>query len=164
MAGPILYSTNPWIAHEIATKYRNGVHFCWVSEYFDATTAPPGSAGAAIAPSSNPKSIYDNLWSDVNSEDTHSSLIKGYRKTFKRLALHWLSEQKITDSQQKEIFATVDSKSWKIWRPTLYAIAKSHIDPSRIISVAHKHRAAYGPEMQVPDLKMSEFDLIELKK
>jgi hypothetical protein len=164
MAGPILYSTNPWIAHEIAKKYRGGVHFCWVSEYFDASTAPPGSAGAAIAPSSNPKGIYEMLWDDVRGEDNHSSLIKGYKKTFKRLSLNWLAENSITSAQQKEIVATVCSNSWKIWRPTLYAIAKDRIDPARIFSVEHKQRAAYGPELQIRDLVVGEFDVIELRK
>lgn len=164
MAGPILYSTNPWIAHEIAMKYRAGIHFCWVSEYFDCTAAPPGTAGAAIAPSSNPKIIYETLKNDVHGEDTHSFLIKGYRKTFKRLAIQWLADGSITAVQQKEIQATVDSKSWKIWRPTLYAIAKDRIHSARIIPVSQKNRAAYGPEMQIRDLVVAEFDLIELIK
>ena len=35
MPGPVLYSTNPWFATEIASKYRGGNYFAWVSEYFD---------------------------------------------------------------------------------------------------------------------------------
>lgn len=165
MAGPILYSTNPWIAHEISVKYRLGIHFAWVSEYFDVATAPPGSAAAAIAPSSSPRAIYDMLWADVDKEDTHSALIKSYKRTFKRLAVQWLTDGEITKVQQNEIVATVDSRSWKIWRPTLYVISKDLIQPSnRIHQVTHKQRAAYGPEMQIRDLKISEFDIVELKK
>jgi len=165
MAGPILYSTNPWIAHEISMKYRHGIHFAWVSEYFDVAAAPPGSAAAAIAPSSSPRTIYDMLWADVDKEDTHSALIKSYKRTFKRLAVQWLADREISKAQQDEIVATVDSRSWKIWRPTLYVISMDLIKPAnRILPVTHKRRAAYGPEMQILDLKISEFDIVELKK
>lgn len=165
MAGPILYSTNPWLSHEIATKYRKGVHFAWVCEYFDIATAPPGSAASAIAPSSNPRAIYDQLWHDCDKEDTHSDLIKRYRRTFRRLAAEWVADGSITEQQKKEIIATVNSRSWKIWRPTLYAISKSVIVPvDRIKVVEHEKRAAYGPEMQIRDLMTEEFDIIEFKK
>jgi hypothetical protein len=165
MAGPILYSTNPWISHDIAVKYRLGVHFAWVSDYYDASMAPPGTAAALIAPSSSPKVIYEALWNDVEKEDTHSALIKGYRKTFKRLANEWFADSSITKAQRDEIVATVDSRSWKIWRPVVYVIAKSHIVPAtRIETVKHKDRAAYGPEMRINDLAISEFDIIEVRK
>jgi hypothetical protein len=165
MAGPILYSTNPWIAHEISMKYRGGVHFAWVSEYFDSSAAPTGTAGSAIAPSSNPKMIYENLWHDVDKEDTHSALIRGYKKTFRRLSVQWLDDGSITQEQYDEINATVTSRSWKIWRPTLYVISRDLILPTnRVLLVPAKIRAAYGPEMQVADLVRSEFDIVELKK
>lgn len=162
MPGPLLYSTNPWIAHDIAIKYRGGVHFAWVSEHFDAANAPPGTAAAAIAPSSNPKLIYSTLRLDVLGEDTHSSLIKNYRKTFKRLSASWLADKSISAEQKKEIDATVNSRSWKIWRPIVYLIPTSLIIPAnRIKSVQHQQRAAYGPEMQIVDLVGHEFDIIE---
>lgn len=165
MAGPVLYSTNPWVAHEIGRRYRNSTFFVWCSEYFDPTFAPPGSAQAAVAPSSSPRGIYDTLFDDVAREDTHSALIKGYRKTFKRLAAEWVADGSITPAQQSEIVATVTSKSWKIWRPVLYVIGRGQVLPAdRIKHVPHRARAAYGPEMQIHDLKPSEFDLIELRK
>ncbi|MDM0051402.1 hypothetical protein [Variovorax sp. J22R115] len=164
MAGPILYSTNPWISHEIAVKYLKGVHFAWVSEHFDATAATPGTGAAAIAPSSNPKLIYDNLWRDVDGEDTHSFLIKGYKKKFRILSAQWLANGAINQQQKDDIVATVESKSWKIWRPVLFTIAKDLIDPARIKSVNHKNRAAYGPELQIVDLLPNEFDVIEIRR
>lgn len=164
MAGPVLYSTNPWISQEIATKYRGGTHFVWCSEYFDPSLAPPGSAGAAVAPSSSPKEIYDTLWNDVSKEDGHSALIKGYKRTFKRLAAEWVADGSITEDVRKEIVATVQSNSWKIWRPVLYVIAIGSIAPARIKQVKRKDRAAYGPELQIVDLQRHEFDSIEPKK
>lgn len=55
MAGPVYYSTNPWFSIDIAEKYRGGRYFAWICEYFDSDSAPSGSAGAMIAPSSNPR-------------------------------------------------------------------------------------------------------------
>lgn len=164
MTGPILYSTNPWYSLEIARKYRGGIHFAWVSEFFDADTAPPATAGFSIAPSSNPQLIYNDLWKAVDKEDTHSSLIKGYKKTFRLLAAQWFSNGDISSVAKDEILATVNSHSFKIWRPMLYVIPRGGIDSSRIISVPHKKRAAYGPESQIQDLKTGEFDVVEFRR
>jgi hypothetical protein len=162
MAGPILYSTNPWLATELAAKYRNGIYFAWVCEHFDSSKAPAGSADALIAPSSNPIRIYSRLREDCANEDMHSDLIKNYQKTLTRLAKSWLAAAEINRDQFDEIIATVKSGSWKIWRPVLYVISKHAIDPARIKSVKRPDRAAYGPESQIIDLQRHEFDIIEL--
>ena len=162
MAGPILYSTNPWIAHVFSKKYLSGIHFVWCSEYFDPKAAPPGSAESAIAPSSSPKGIFDTLKNDCEREDLHSALIKGYKKTFLRLAKTWLADSTIDKNAYDEIAATVKSKSWKIWRPLLYVIPREKIEISgRLKIVPHKNRAAYGTELQIADLYKDEFDTIE---
>ncbi|KVT23033.1 hypothetical protein WK48_23305 [Burkholderia ubonensis] len=141
-------------------KYRTGKHFVWCSEHYDPTTAPAGSAAAAIAPSSSPKGIYDILHGDCAREDTHSTLIKGYRKTFQRLAKAWLADGSLSKDQYDEVVATVKSQSWRIWRPVLFVIPRAPVD-ARIVMVPHRNRAAYGPELQIVDLMPHEFDLIE---
>ena len=162
MAGPIYYSTNPWISYDLVNKYRSGIHVVWCSEYFDPSTAPSGSAAAAIAPSSSPKGIFDTLQSDCAREDSHSALISRYRKTFRRLATDWYADGSITDPQREEIIAVTKSNSWRIWRPVLYVIPNENlIAAGRVISVPRAGRAAYGPEFQILDLKTNEFDMIE---
>lgn len=162
MASLLLYSTNPWISHEIATKYRKGKHFVWCSEHFDPFKAAAGTSAAAIAPSSSPRGIYEALKRDCDQEDTHSHLIKGYRKTFKRLAKEWWVDQSITEYERDEIISVVNSSSWKIWRPQLFLIPRQHIDSSnRLQSVKRNDRAAYGPEHQICDLDTTEFEIIE---
>jgi hypothetical protein len=162
MAGLVLYSTNPWLATDVAARYRGGIHFAWVCEYFDSSRAPAGSAAALIAQSSNPKRIYETLHGDCRTEDGHSSLIKGYKKTFRSLARSWNAEGKISDEQTDEIIAIVNSNSWRIWRPVLYVIPAVGIDPARIKQVPRPGRAGHGPEMQIEDLRPEEFDIIEL--
>jgi hypothetical protein len=162
LTGPVLYSTNPWITYDIVTRYRKGNFFVWCSEYFDSSSAIGSSAARAIAPSSCPKEIYIQLQKAWENEDRHNALVKGYITTFKRLAKAWAADGSITKGQSEEIVGTVNSGSFKIWRPTLYVIPKSPIvTAGRLISVPPKKRAAYGPELQIYDLQQHEFDIIE---
>jgi hypothetical protein len=163
MSSGILYSTNPWFASDIAMRYRGGVHFAWVCEHFDARMAPHGSAGSLIAPSSNPCEIYRNLRGDFERQDTHSALIKGYKKKFTRLARDWLSDGSLTSDQHDEIIAAVRGWTWTIWHPVLYVIPREPLEKaSRVVSVPRPDRAAHGPELQITALKRDEFDIIEL--
>lgn len=164
MVGPVLYSTNPWFSLDVASRFRKGIHFAWVSDYFDAETAPSGTAGKAIAPSSNPQLIYNDLARAVDGEDAHNALIKGYKKKFRFLAANWLASGEISSDEKDEIFSHANGSSWKIWRPVLFVIPRATIDPLRIKSVPHKLRASYGPEMQITDLQRHEFDVVEFKR
>jgi hypothetical protein len=161
--GPILYSTNPWFATDIANRYRGGVYFAWVCEYFDIVTAPAGSAAAKIAPSSNPARIYRNLSEECAGEEGHSPVIKNYKKTFTRLAKEWLAKGDIDKTQFDEIIANIRATSWKTWKPVLYVIPRAPIEAGgRLISVRRPDRGAYGPELQIIDLLRDEFDIIEI--
>jgi hypothetical protein len=113
MPGPVLYSTNPWFATEIAEKYRGGRYFAWVCECFDSATAPTGSAAARIAPSSNPRRIYQLLAEECAAEEGHSSTITGYKKTFTRLAKEWFAKNEIDKNQYDEILASVGPRHGK---------------------------------------------------
>lgn len=163
MPGPVLYSANPWFATDIAERYRNGIYFAWVCECFDSTTAPAGSAAALIAPSSNPRRIYRLLAEECDAEEGHSPAIRGYKKTFTRLAREWLADKSLTKDKYDEILASVRAPSWKIWKPVLYVIPRAPIEVAgRLFSVPRSARAAHGPELQICDLHREEFDIIEL--
>lgn len=159
---PILYSTNPWFSHDVATRYLGGRHFIWCCEYFDISKAPAGSAAAHVPPSSTPKVIYDQLQLDVDAEDRHSNRIAGYRKTFARLARSWYSSGVVSDAQKDEIIAAARQPSWKIWRPLLYVIPVAPIAAGgRLLEIKADLRAAHGPELQIIDLMPHEFDILE---
>ena len=164
MAGPILYSANPWFATEIARKYRKGNHFAWVCEFFDSTDAATGSAGALIAPSSNPRKIYDDLLQEYMAQEEHSRIIKDHRRKFERLAKQWYSVGELTKDQLDEIVASVRAPSWRIWKPVLYVIPRQGIAAGRIKEVPRPDRAGYGPEFQIVDLQSDEFDIVDLSK
>lgn len=163
MAGPILYSANPWFSTEIASKYRGGKHFAWVCEFFDSERdAPAGSAGCLIAPSSNPRKIYEDLLHEYRAQEEHSRIIKDHKKTFTRLGKQWLASGELDQNQYEEIVASVRANSWRIWKPVLYVIPKAGIAPNRIIEVQRRDRAGYGPEYQIVDLERDEFDIIDM--
>lgn len=148
-----LYSTNPKYSHEIAVKYLNGKHHVWCSDAYN----PIG------APSSSPKEIYRMLEADCEHEDTHSSRIKGYKRTLRRLAIDWSTRGIITDQDKDEIIATINSKSWKIWRPQLYIIYRIDLDRNgRLIPVPANQRAAHGDEWKIIDLDTNEFEILEV--
>lgn len=147
-----LYSTNPSYSHEIALRYLSGKHFIWCSEMYN----PIG------APSSSPGEIYRMLSADCEHEDTHSNLIRNYKKTFRKLATSWLSSGIIDLDQKEEIFTTINSNSWKIWRPQLYIIYRPPIESSgRLIRVPAHDRAAHGEEWKIEDLDSNEFEILE---
>jgi hypothetical protein len=157
-----LYSTNPWYSHEVAEKYLGEKHFVWCADCYDPTTLSSVSATAMIAPSSSPKGIFDKLYADTKQEEKHSDLIYRYKRTFRKLAATWLASGVVTLDQKNEIVATVNSVSWKIWRPLLYIIYRPPIDAtSRLINVPIGSRAGYGGEWKIVDLQVSEFEIIE---
>lgn len=163
--GPVLYSTNPWIALDITDRYLGGNYFAWVCECFDTSKAPSGSASAMIAPSSNPKRIYERLAEECDDEEEHSDSIKRYKKTFTRLARSWAADGTITAADEQEIITTVRSRSWKIWRPVIYVIPRVPIESAgRLIQVPRKDRAGYGPEFQINGFSRNEFDIIEFRQ
>jgi hypothetical protein len=163
LAGAAYYSANPWFATEIANKYRGGTFFAWVSEYFDTEReAPAGSSGHLIAPSSNPRKIYEDLLHEWRAQEEHCRVIRDHRKTFRRLAKQWLADGSLTQLQHDEIVASVNAPSWRIWKPVLYVIPRANIDATRVIEVQRKDRAGYGPEKQITDLRSHEFDIIDL--
>jgi len=150
-----LYSTNPAFSHRLVKKHNQGKHYVWCSDKYD-----PGGA-----PSSSPCERFIALQKDCDSEDTHSSLINGYKKTFRKLTSTWVMEGKISKDEKDEIIAEVNSKSWNIWRPQLYIINREPIEKAdRLKPVNAGERAALCEEYRVFDLDVSEFEIIERVK
>ena len=161
MAGPVLYSTNPEIAHLISVTYRGGVHVVWASEYFDPLAVASLSPGGLIGRSASPRAIFEELAYDCEREDGHSSHLKRYRRKFSSLAKGWLASGEIDTEQFAEIEALLKPGSWRIWRPLLYVIPRVPIeDARRLHPVPRAHRATHGPEYQIVDLKTEEFDIL----
>lgn len=162
MAGPILYSTNPFISFDICQLFRNKRHVIWCSEVFDPRTQASSSRGAMVAPSSSPCALANALLGEMNGEDRHSDLRKRYRKTFRRLATKWAADRSLTDVQAQDIRDMVSQASYRIWRPFIYIIPRAPLEAAgRLIDVPVRERAGHGPEFRVFDLHADEFDVME---
>lgn len=160
MPGPILYSTNPHYAFEVCRRYRGGRSYAWCSESFSSV-----SVGSGVAASSDPQSIYEQLFHAVHSEDRHDPRIKGYKRNFRRLADIWLDKGEITTDQSDEIHAACKQHSWLMWRPTLYIIPRAPIEAAvRLTLVPVNKRAGRGNEYIIADLRPEEFDIVELPR
>jgi hypothetical protein len=161
VAGPVLYSTNPQIAHHISIEYRGGVHVVWVSEHFDPLAAASSSPAALVGRSSSPRDIFDELARDCDAEDSHSPHLKRYRKKFRSLTRAWQVSGELTDEQFAEIESLLKPGSWTIWRPLLYVIPRGLIEHAgRLGAVPPAKRASHGPEYQITDLRRDEFDIL----
>jgi hypothetical protein len=162
MAGPILYSTNPFMAYDICCKYRNGKHVIWCSEVFDPTTQATITRGALVAPTSSPCGLARSLANEVFSEDRHSGHIKAYQKTFRRLATRWEADGSATSAEAQEIKDLISQRSYLVWRPLVYIIPRALLEAAgRLEEVPVKQRAGHGPEYRINDLLSSEFDVME---
>lgn len=162
MAGPILYSTNSFMAFDICCRYLGGKHYVWCSEVFDPTTQASTAAGSMIGPTSSPAAIARALFAETQYQDRHSGHIKRYQKKFRRLAPIWAARNLITVAQSQEIRDLVGQNSFLIWRPFVYIIPRAPLDAAdRLITVPIKDRATHGPEYQIHDLDTQEFDIME---
>ena len=158
---PLLYSTNVFLKLFICEQYAGDIHYAWCSEVFDATALGRYTSAAQVPPSSNPADIYKELRSAVQRRDRHCYKINEQKVVLKNLAIRWEGKALITSDQRDEIIYLVDNATFEDWRPLLYAIPRQSV-AGRLISVPVHQRASLGMEFIIPDLRRSEFDILEL--
>jgi hypothetical protein len=163
LPGPVLYSVNPFYSIEVARRYRNNNFYAWCSEVFSVGQQAGAAPGGAVAASSDPMTIYEQLHRATTSEDRHDKRILSYKRAFKRLAASWLDANEITQDQHDEIRAACGQPSWRMWRPLLYIIPRNPIEAAgRLQLVPVGKRAGPGTEYIIADLRPQEFDIVEL--
>lgn len=114
-----------------------------------------------MAPTSNPADIYRDLKRAVERRDRHNYKINEQKVSLKTLALRWEINEQINSEQKEEIIYLIDNADFTDWRPLLYVIPRIFVE-SRLTLVPANKRASFGLEYIVPDLKRSEFDIVEL--
>jgi hypothetical protein len=164
MAGPVLYSTNPWFTQMVCDDYRDGRYSVWCSEIFDPASLASTDPASLIASGSSPKPIYYDVLGAVRTSDRANPKIIQYRRTFRRLARDWWSRSEISEDDRDEIVAIASAGEWRIWTPRLYVIPRQPVEDSgRLRLVPYKKRAGVGREYQISELHRSEFDMIVLE-
>ena len=162
MRNALLFSTNVFLKFQIQEQYCGGIHYVWCSENCDSKTLSVYSAGALVAPSSNPADIYRELKRDVDGKDRNSAKINAQKATLASLAVTWESSGKITTAQKEDILYLVDTADFSLWRPLLYVISRSADIETRLKPVPMARRAGVGMEYILEDLKRDEFEIVEL--
>lgn len=160
MSSLLLYSVNCYLKYYIQEKYRGGLHYVWVSEYFDSRSLIVPSVGPRIPPTSNPRDIYNELKLAVEEEDDHCYKISEQKSLITARAIEWETASEISTFDMNEIVFMVENGAYKQWRPLIYVIPYEPVR-SRIEPVSRSGRAGLGMEYKMADLKRSEFDIIE---
>ena len=161
MAGPLLYSTNPFIKLIVQEKYRGDSHYVWCSESFDSNKQPGYSISSLVASTSNPASIYKDLSQGCKKGEKHCSKIGEIRTSLKALAVDWHLKNEITVEDKEELMLLADETDPMYWRPLVYVIPR-HLVQTKLTPINLGKRASFGNEFVIEDLKRDEFDIIEI--
>jgi hypothetical protein len=156
----VLYSTNTWLAYNIAERYYKGEHYVWCTPYFDSKEVPKQKY--TVAPTSAPKDIYINLYKEVERGDKHSTKIEDNKVGILKGAALKKEAGVISDQQQKEITAIVAAAERRDFKPLLYIIPYSLVtDVLRDVPV-NERAHPLSVEYIIEALPNSFFDVIEI--
>lgn len=155
----LLYSTNTHLKFFIQETYLRE-HHAWCSPTFDAQTRDRYSAGAGQPASSDPCSIYRALSRTIAQPDDHDPKINSQRTTLMGLAVTWEASGAISSSDRDDIIATVQRARFPDWRPLIFLIPYAGVAP-RVQVVERDRRSSHELDYIIPDLKRTEFEIIE---
>ena len=155
------YSTNSWIKWYVCNRWRADTHFAWCSEVFDPRAVGKSHYGSLIPPTSSPCAIYKDLAEAVRAGDRHNAKIVSQKAGIAALTEQWRIDGSVSNDDANEILAIVNGDEFRIWRPQLYIIPKTAIDPVRVAKVPLAARAGFGDEFVIKDLRGTEFERLE---
>jgi hypothetical protein len=159
----LLYSTNPFMKFFIQRKYMRDIHYVWCSESLDSQTLGAYASGSLVAPTSNPKDIYEDLKNAVRRTDKHNSKITQQIASLSAHAVQWETDRVITTAEKADILYMLNEpRFFSHWRPLLYVIPVTSAVTSRLRPVPAHLCASLGAEYIIEDLAGNEFDVIEL--
>ncbi len=121
---------------------------------------PRYAIGSGQPASSDPATIYRQLYNAVKTVDRGDVKIASQKKVLKALATKWHSDGILSADQRDEILAMVSGSEIVDWRPLIFVIPYDPV-AKRVRSVGRKNRASHDPEYIVPDLFEDEFYIIE---
>ncbi len=157
----LFYSTNTYLAWYINEEFYNGRHFVWCSPVFNSQMLSKYDLHFNIPSSSNPYSIYRNLKSDIEQNDSHSYKIKEIKNGIRFGAANMLKKGLITNHEFGIIDELIETSTLNDFRPLLYIIPSDKVD-SQIEIVKIKERAnKFGCEFRIIDLNKCDFEIIE---
>lgn len=158
MGSIVLYSTNTWIAYMIAQLYYGEVHYVWCTPHFDPRQ---NGRDSAVPPTSSPFEMYHSLFEETSRSERHSSKIAENRAGILRGARAKCSEKIITESQERQIAAVLNTSQLRDFRPLLYVIPAAQVT-SLIREPPPEDKAhPLSAEYIIAELPRKHFDVIE---
>jgi hypothetical protein len=157
----VLYSTNTWLAYNIARQFYRDKHYVWCSPVFDHQCRP--FTQATPPPTSCPADIYFKLLAEVKRRDKHSAKIAENRLGIIKGAAVQRDNGIISDDDVAQISAIVDEAGIGDFYPLLYVIP---FDPvaAMVTEVPVAQRAhPLSEEFVIADLPGDLFDVIRLE-
>jgi len=155
------YSTNTYIAYNIANIYYNKTHFVWCSPIFNPARLGELDPWKNIPPSSSPFAIYNELKNAIQNDDTHNSKIRENKLGISNGANITLANGGIDANEHATILQMIEHSKLNHFRPLLFLI-NAEMVKDRIEQVPVAERAnPLGIEYRIKDLKEYEFEIIE---
>jgi hypothetical protein len=157
---PIYYSTNTLLAFNISERYYNHLHFVWCTPYFDVWA---NQVNYTVPATSSPKEIYQNLLKEVTGEDRHGTQIDANKVGLKKGASVKRAANLITEQQENDIYAIIDSAKSQMFKPLLYVIPYDRV-ANIIQEVPVQERAnPLSVEYRIELLPRDSFDVLRLE-
>jgi hypothetical protein len=137
------------------------VHYVWCSPEFDSSVLNRYARGASTPPSSDPKTIYTELFEATRKRDEHASKITSQKAVLIGLAEEAFTKGRLSADDRDELVALVRHAQFADWRPLLYVILCTTDIAARTALVPGDKRASHEEEYIISDLRRSEFHILE---
>ncbi len=157
----VYYSINSYLAFWLNENFYNN-HFVWCAPDFDPTVLDEYDQNRKIPPSSAPANIYRRFQEDIDGGDLHSPKIEENRSGLKKGALLNFENGIISEIELARINKIIDTALIKDFRPLIYIIPFNGIKKKINLVDVELTANPLSMEYQIPELKSSEFDIIEL--
>lgn len=155
----VLWSTTCHLKFVVQERFY-GTHYCWCSPVFEAAALGRYEVGSKQARSSDPATIYRDLYNFQRSPERHDTKVASFRKSILEVALRKRESHEIDDITMGRIAAMVRNASTDDWRPILYVIPFAGLE-RRIHLVDIEDAASSEPEYIINDLGRDEFEPLE---
>lgn len=155
----ILYSTNTWLAYNVAERYFRRRHYVWCTPFFDSIGY--SKIDYTVAPTSCPKEIYLGLHKEVDGGDKHSSKIGDNKLGIMKGAALKKDAGIISEEQEAEIASITEAADIRYFRPLLYIIPYQKVSRMARRVPVNDRAHPLSVEYIIEDLPRSYFDVIE---
>ena len=157
----ILYSTNTWLAFNIAERHYRGRHYIWCTPFFNGCS-DKGEAGF-VPPTSCPWEIYRSLYGEWRAGDRHSMKIAQNQDGILRGVQANRSSGVISERREREIASIVERADIRDFEPLVYVVPYGRVS-GLVKEVPVEERAhPLSQEYIIESLPRRLFDIIKLE-